>query len=252
MRIILVYLIFTILPGIAMAQNHRRFTREGNREYSKQRYDQSEIEYRKAIDAKADADKAIFNLGDALYRMENYEEAGKEFDRHAVMKSGNESVAASHYNRGNSLLKAGKIEESIDAYKSSLLANPGNHEAKYNLAYAQDLLKQQQQQQQQQDQENQDKDKDKDKDKKDQQDKDQENQDKDKQDQENQDNQNQDQNQQQKDNNEQQQQDQSQPRMTREDAERLLQALANEEKEVQEKVKKEKAAAARVRVLKNW
>lgn len=248
MRIILVYLIFTILPGIAMAQNHRRFTREGNREYSKQRYDQSEIEYRKAIDAKADADKAIFNLGDALYRMENYEEAGKEFDRHAVMKSGNESVAASHYNRGNSLLKAGKIEESIDAYKSSLLANPGNHEAKYNLAYAQDLLKQQQQQQQ--DQENQDKDKDKDK--KDQQDKDQENQDKDKQDQENQDNQNQDQNQQQKDNNEQQQQDQSQPRMTREDAERLLQALANEEKEVQEKVKKEKAAAARVRVLKNW
>ncbi|MEZ5000364.1 MAG: hypothetical protein R2727_06850 [Bacteroidales bacterium] len=40
--------------------------------------------------------------------------------------------------------------------------------------------------------------------------------------------------------------------MTKDDAERLLQALANEEKEVQEKVKKEKAAAMRVKTLKNW
>ncbi|MEZ5010369.1 MAG: hypothetical protein R2744_01425 [Bacteroidales bacterium] len=41
-------------------------------------------------------------------------------------------------------------------------------------------------------------------------------------------------------------------KMTKDDAERLLQALANEEKEVQEKVKKEKAAAMRVKTLKNW
>jgi len=40
--------------------------------------------------------------------------------------------------------------------------------------------------------------------------------------------------------------------MSREDAKRLLDALAANEKETQEKVQREKAAGARVRVIKNW
>jgi hypothetical protein len=40
--------------------------------------------------------------------------------------------------------------------------------------------------------------------------------------------------------------------MSKEDAKRLLEALASDEKKVQEKVKKEKANAARVRTLKDW
>jgi len=251
MRFQVLILILLAVPSVAEAQNHRKFIREGNREYSKQRYDQSEVEYRRAIDVSPDAGKAVFNLGDALYRMGKFEEAGKEFDRHAGMTEEDMALAAADYNRGNSLLKAGKIEESIEAYKSSLLANPGNHEAKYNLAYAQDLLKQQQQEQQDQDQQ---KDQDKQDKNKDQDQQQQDNQESDKnQDQKPEDNQqDQDNNQQQQQQNQDQQQNQSSPKMTREDAERLLQALANEEKEVQEKVKKEKAAAARVRVLKNW
>jgi len=248
MKILAFILLITIFPATAVAQNHRKFVREGNREYNKGKYDQSEIDYRRAIDAKSDNAKAVFNLGDALYRKEKYEEAGKEFSRHKEMGEGEESLAAADYNRGNALLKAGKIEESIEAYKSSLIANPGNHEAKYNLAYAQDLL-QEQQQQQQDNQDNQQQDNKKDQNNNDQQ----QDQDKQKQDQEQdqKDNQQQ-QNQDQQEDNQQKNQDSSQPKMTREDAERLLQALANEEKEVQEKVKKEKAAAARVRVLKNW
>ncbi len=62
--------------------------------------------------------------------------------------------SASLYNLGNSLLMANKVQESIDAYKGSLKLDPDNMEAKYNLAYAQDLLKEQQQQQQQQQQQN--------------------------------------------------------------------------------------------------
>ena len=61
--------------------------------------------------------------------------------------------SAGLYNLGNSLLKANKLQESIDAYKSSLKLRPDNPEAKYNLAYAQDLLKKQQEQQKKQQQE---------------------------------------------------------------------------------------------------
>ena len=40
--------------------------------------------------------------------------------------------------------------------------------------------------------------------------------------------------------------------MSKEDAERLLNAIANDEKNVQEKVKLAKAAKERVKTLKNW
>jgi len=134
---------------------------------------------------------------------------------------------------GNSLLMANKVKESIDAYKGSLKLNPKNIEAKYNLAYAQDLLQKQQQQQKDQDKNNQDKNKDKQQQNKDQKD----NQDK------------KDQNQDKKDQQQQQQQDQG---ISKEDAQRILDALANDEKYVQEKVRLAKAAKEKVRTIKNW
>jgi hypothetical protein len=132
-------------------------------------------------------------------------------------------------------LNANKIQESIQAYKNSLKLNSGSKEAKYNLAYAQDLLKLQQQQQQQKDQQ----DKENKDNKKDDQNKDQN---------KNQDNK-QDQNQM---NQKQQQQQQQQQGISKEDAQRLLNAIANDEKNVQEKVKLAKAAQEKVRSLRNW
>jgi Mg-chelatase subunit ChlI len=151
------------------------------------------------------------------------------------MNEDKKKKSASLYNMGNSLLMANKVKESIDAYKGSLKLDPKNMETKYNLAYAQDLLlKQQQQQQKDQNKKNQDKQQQK-KDQKDQKDK------KDKQDNKDQDQNNKDQ--------QQQQQDQG---ISKEDAQRVLNALANDEKNVQEKVKLAKAAKEKVRTTKNW
>lgn len=224
--------------GSLFAQGERKFIRQGNREFQKEKYSESEISYRRAADKNKSSADAVFNTGDALYKQEKYEDAGKQFTESHRMNEDREKKATSMYNLGNSFLKSGKLKESIDAYKNSLRLDPGNMEAKYNLAFAQDRLKEQEQQQQQQqnqqnqDQKNQDQDQNKD------QDQDQ-NQDK-KDDQK--DNENQDQ----------QQQNEQQQSMSREDAERLLNAIANDEKEVQEKVKEAKAAKQRVKTLKNW
>ncbi len=150
------------------------------------------------------------------------------------MNEDKDKKSASLYNLGNSLLMADKLQESIEAYKNSLRLKPDNPEAKYNLAYAQDLLKEQQQQQQQQ-QNKDNKDQNKDQEKKDDENK----------------NQDQEKNSQDKQNND-QQQDQQQQSISKEDAERLLNAIANDEKNVQEKVKLAKAAKARVKTVKNW
>jgi hypothetical protein len=145
------------------------------------------------------------------------------------MKTGRRNPAAL-YNLGI-LLRANKVQESIETHKNSLKLKPDNPKLNITLPMPQDLLKQQQQQQQKQNKEDQNKD----------QEKDQENKmirirmirskttirKK-------------------------QQQNQQQQTISKEDAERLLNAIANDEKNVQEKVKLAKAAKAKVRTLKNW
>lgn len=236
--VLLLLVLLTAATEQAYGQSDKRYIRQGNRAYGKNRYSDSEILYRKASDKnKASAD-AVFNTGDALFRQNKFEEAGKQFAENIQMNEDHDKKAAAMYNLGNSLLKANKLKESIEAYKGSLKMNPASTEAKYNLAYAQDLLKKQEQQQQQQ--QNKDKQDDKNKDKKDNKDeKDQDNQNKDQQDDK-------------KDQDKDQQQQQQQQSLSKDDAERLLNALANEEKDVQEKVKLAKAAKEKVRTLKNW
>jgi len=220
------------ISAASYSQADRKLIREGNREYGKEKYSESEISYRKALDKNKESADAVFNTGDALYRQKKYEDAGKQFLQNHDMNDDKKKKSASLYNLGNSLLMANKVQESIDAYKGSLKIDPDNLETKYNLAYAQDLLKQQQEQQQQQQQQN--------------------NQDK-----QNQDNNKEDKNQDQQDKKDQEQQEQEQERqqqqgISKEDAERLLNALANDEKNIQEKVKLAKAQKARVRSVKNW
>jgi Ca-activated chloride channel family protein len=234
--------VMLIIFSTLNAQNDKKFIRKGNREYDKNKYSDSEISYRKAIDKNKQSADAVFNVGDALYKQDKFEEAGKQFIESTNGNDDRVKKAAGLYNLGNSLLKTNKLEESIESYKNSLKLRPDNREAKYNLSYAQDLLKlqkeQQKMQKQDKDKQNQNKDnkkEDQKKDPKDQKDK------------------NKDQQQDQKDNQDQKQQQQPQEQeISKEDAQRLLNSLANDEKNVQEKVKLAKASRTKVRTVKNW
>jgi Ca-activated chloride channel family protein len=244
--------IFRIIAGITClllvhnvlsAQNEREYIRKGNKLYKKSEYAGSEGLYRRAQGEDEPAEDAGFNLGAALYKQGRFGEAASEYGKDAVTaRADTLKQAQGFYNLGNSLLKEQKYEESIKAYINSLMLNPSDMQTKYNLAYAQDQLKKQEQQQQQQ-QQDQNKDQQQNDKKDNEQNEDQ--QDKNKQDQ------NSEQNEDQQDKQDQQQQ-QQQPSMSREDAKRLLDALAAKEKDTQEKVQRDKAAAAKVRVIKNW
>jgi tetratricopeptide (TPR) repeat protein len=231
-----------LVHNVLSAQNEREYIRKGNKLYRKSEYAGSEGMYRKAQGQEKPAEDAGFNLGAALYKQGRFGEAAKEYGTDAASdRADTLKQAEGFYNLGNSLLKDQKYEESIKAYIKSLMLNPSDMQAKYNLAYAQDQLKKQEQQQQDQNKDQQQNDK-KDNEKKEDQ------QDKNKQDQ-NGDQQQQPQDQQDKQG---QQQQQQQPSMSREDAKRLLDALAANEKETQEKVQRDRAAVAKVRVIKNW
>jgi tetratricopeptide (TPR) repeat protein len=135
------------------------------------------------------------------------------------------------HNLGNTYLQNKDYQKAVEAYKQSLKANPTDIDTKYNLSYALQMLKQQQQQQK--NNKNNKNDKDKKEDKKDENQKSQQNND----------------NQQNKDK---KQQEQKQKQLKKEEAERMLEALKNDEKKTLDKVKKQKVVGVKVKTEKDW
>jgi len=146
-------IVFKILPVLlilnfnASAQEERHFIREGNKLYQKEKYNEAEIKYRKAIEKNNNSFEARFNMGDALYKQGNYKEALNVWNELLQTTTDKQKLAKLHYNIGNVYLKTNKLKESINSYINSLKLNPGDQDAKYNLSVALQKLKKHQQQQ---------------------------------------------------------------------------------------------------------
>jgi tetratricopeptide (TPR) repeat protein len=226
----------SITPAFAQFANPRSVARSGNDAYSNGRFKEAETSYREALKQDNKLTEGTFNLGDALYKQKKYDESADQFRLLADNSKAPKDVRSqSYFNLGNSYVQAKKLQEAVDAYKNALRMNPSDEDARSNLAYAQQLLLQQQRQQQQQNKDNQDK---------------QEN--KEKQDQQQNQNQNQNENKQNQQQNQPQQQQpsQTQPKLSKADAERILDALNNDEKNIQKRLIKRKASGAVVE--KDW
>jgi len=236
----LVVIILFLLSGPQLFAQDRRLIHKGNELYKQHNYKEAEDNYRKSVEKKNQDVTSNFNLGDALYKQKKFAEAGEQFNKLASGPNSNKALAAlAYHNLGNSYLENKKLEESIDAYKKALLNNPKDDETRYNLAYAQEKLKQQQQQNKQ----NQNNKNQQNKDNKNQDDKNKDNKDQNKQ---NQDKQNQ--NQDKKD----QQNGQQPDKVSKEDAERMLEALNNNEKQTQDKLKNKKLKGSKLNITKDW
>ncbi len=237
-----------VLMGVILAygQNERKVIRDGVRAYEDGKFGEAEVQFRKAENINQESYEAEFNTGAALYGQEKYEETVKQYE--PMLKQTDDAVKTAHiwHNIGNSMLKAQQYGPSIEAYKNSLRKNPSDPDTKYNLAYAKQKLKEQQQQNQEQ------QDQDKNKNQQDQ-DKNKNQQDQDKNKNQEQQDQDQDKNKNQEQQDQQEQQQQPVPQeISKEDAERMLRAIQQQEKDVKEKVDKKKAAAAKVKTEKDW
>ena len=141
----------------------------------------------------------------------------KEFEAASKMEHDKGKLASIYHNAGVILQGAKQYQQAIEAYKESLRNNPADHETRYNLALCQKLLKDQEQQggnndQQQQQQQQQEK---------------------------------------QQEQQEQQNQQQDENQMSKENAEQLLRSAMQDEKDVQDKVKKQQVLKGR-KLEKDW
>lgn len=187
-----------------------KYVYEGNQRYVEQQYEEAQKSYRKALESNPQNIKAAFNLGNAFYRTRNWDQSLASY-RNVLAGShvSREMQARTFHNTGNTLMEQKKYKEAIEEYKKSLRIDPDSYDTKYNLAYAQKMLKEDQNQQNQDQQDNQD------------QNKDQQHQDQ-KEDQ-------------QQDQNKEQQSAASQNQISRTQAEALLNAMTQQEKKVQER-----------------
>lgn len=225
------------------AQSSSKLIHEGNKLYEQKKYSDAEIDYRKSLELKDNSFISNYNLGNAYYQQGKYDEAKQQFETAASQKSlTSEQVSKTYHNLGNTLLQNKKYEESVNAYKQALKANPADNDTRYNLAYAQAMLQQQQQQQKKDGKDNKDNKDNKDKGDKNKQEQNKQKDDKNKQDQKNQE---------QKE--EQGKEDQQQVRkdkISKEDAEKILQALNNDEKKTQKKLNVKQPV--KVQIEKEW
>lgn len=238
--------------AVAFAQTDRREVRAGNRQFKKGNWQNAEIEYRKAQVKDTSSFAANYNLAGALYREGNYDEAGKSLERLKDVAPMSANSADYYYNLGNIAVQKKDWKAAVDAYKQSLLRNPGDLDAKENYAYAKQMLKNEGgdggDDQQNQDQNN---------DRNNQNNNNGQNQDNDQNKDQNQDqNQNNDQN---KDQNQgdqpkpQQGEGQGEAKISPQQAQQMLKAVQARERETQDKVNKEKAALLKSRQKeKNW
>ena len=220
---------FLLCSSVMFAQKaERKNVREGNELYQGEKYTEAEIAYRKSLEVNPRSTEGTYNLGNALFKQQKFPEAAEQYqliagrgDKMVETPEGKSRLAEIYHNVGNIGMHNKEYAKSVEAYKQSLRLNPKDDETRYNLALAQKLLQDQNQDQNQ--------------DKKEDQQQDQ---------------------QQQQDNNKQdktQQQQQQNEQMSKDNAQQMLDAFLQDEKDTQEKVKKAQAQQQqRRRTEKEW
>ena len=94
------------------AQTEKDLIRKGNKEYEAGKYEEAEKSYRAALDENGNSYKGSFNLGDAAYQQENYDDAINQFDLMTKKVATKEQLAQSYPNLGNSYLKKKEYKKS--------------------------------------------------------------------------------------------------------------------------------------------
>jgi len=207
--LVFLLLIFcSLFPAASFAQNEKALIKKGNEAYEKREYENAATSYRQATDKKPGDPVAQYNLGNALYKNNKTEEAISAYEKALANSTAAADKAKTFYNKGVVLQNNKKLPECIDAYKNALKLDPKDEDARLNLQKA---LQQQKQQEQKKDNTE------KKKPKEDQKQKEQEKQ---KQDEKN-------------------EQPKPQPsKLTKQDAEEKLKALLQQEKNLQDKLRR--------------
>jgi Ca-activated chloride channel family protein len=108
--------------------------RSGNRYCKKGAYEKSLEKYREAQISAPDSTVVQYNIGNALYKTDQFDVATAEYQK-ALASKDRRLRSIAYYNLGNAAFKSEKTDEALDYYKKALDLNPNDLDAKYNIEY---------------------------------------------------------------------------------------------------------------------
>lgn len=158
MRLLLILLFYVSIAGWSRGDSLASKNKEGNRLYKEGKIDEALSKWRDAQIENPDSGKLYYNIGNGLHEQKKYEDAFKEYEKSLNPEVGagikpaptkdNEFKANTYYNMGNTRYRMGKLPEAIEDYKKCLDINPKDEDAKYNIEFIKKKLEEQKQDQQ--------------------------------------------------------------------------------------------------------
>ncbi|MDP2980546.1 MAG: tetratricopeptide repeat protein [Candidatus Omnitrophota bacterium] len=149
MKLLLIFLFYISTLGWAWGDSLASKNKEGNMLYKEGKVDEALSKWRDAQIEIPDSDKLHYNIGNGLHRQKRYEDALKEYEKSLDSKD-SELQQKAYYNMGNTRYRMGKLLEAIEGYKKCLNINPNDEDAKYNIEFIKKKLKEQPKKEEQQ------------------------------------------------------------------------------------------------------
>ena len=249
MKQALIYGLF-FLSLAAFAQETDKHLPEANSEFDRKQYVDAEANYRISQSKMPKNAIASYNLGNSIYRQNKAGEAKYPYLKAIENAKDKSQKHQAFHNLGNVLMNEKDYTKAVEAYKNALRNKPDDEETRYNFALAKKMLKDNPPKDDKKDKKKDKKDdkKDKDQDKKD--DKKDQNKEKEK-DKEN----NKEGDKDKKDEGKNDKENQPKPKpggISKERLQNLLDAVNNEEKKIQDKVKAKQGQGKPVQTEKDW
>jgi len=157
-RVLLVLYSLVFVMQVSAQVSSDVHTHRGNQSFEKGDFDDASYHYLKTLQGKSEDFRAQYNLGNTLYKKNQYSDAVSTYQKALKNAKTKEQKTATLYNLGNAYFKNKQQKEAVDSYKQALKLDPNNQTILKNLQIAlqkKDSKQQQQEQDQQQSQQQQ-------------------------------------------------------------------------------------------------
>ena len=142
--ILLLLGLFVSLCSVFAQKVERNYIRKGNRLYNDSSYIDAEINYRKALEINPKSTVSMYNLGNSLIYQQKNKDALEQYVSASKMEKDKYKLSYIYHNIGVLFHRDKDYKQAIEAYKKALINNPKDDETRYNLSLAQKLLKDEQ------------------------------------------------------------------------------------------------------------
>lgn len=140
MKKIITYSLILISFG-TQAQEKDKYLPQGNESFATKNYSDAEVNYRISQSKFKKKSISSYNLGTSIYKQNQPQEAKYQFEKAIKEAKTKSEKHQAFHNLGNSLMKEKEYSKAVDAYENALRNKPSDDETRYNYALAKKMLK---------------------------------------------------------------------------------------------------------------